>query len=202
MGIAIGPRIWFGDKYGNNASNGAVVQNNQFSGAFGYGIAMASARNFTVVNNVLIGNTSFIGSRGPNCSSVDETPTPAPFIMQQSTVTDSTTQTDFQNINDADTLTCVMPPAGGDYWPFGGNPSTANQNVPSKDRRGGKIAGMVVGIIGGIVVVAVLAWFVRKKALERIARRDADAAVAGGAIGGDAYQRQYKREQHEGFSKI
>ncbi|KAI6018315.1 hypothetical protein EDC04DRAFT_2743358 [Pisolithus marmoratus] len=69
IGIAIGPRTWFGNEYGNNVSQGGTVLANQLTGAFSYGIAMSSAKNFTVVNNVLIGNTSFIGARGPNCTS-------------------------------------------------------------------------------------------------------------------------------------
>ena len=70
IGIAIGPRAWFGDRYGRNTSDNGNVIGNHFSGAFGYGIALTSAKNFTVQGNNLIGNTSFIGSRGPNCSTV------------------------------------------------------------------------------------------------------------------------------------
>lgn len=57
IGIAIGPRTWFGNKYGNNVSVGATIRNNQLTGAFGYGIAMSSAKNFTVEGNTLVGNT-------------------------------------------------------------------------------------------------------------------------------------------------
>lgn len=57
IGIAIGPRTWFGNKYGNNVSVGAIIRNNQLTGAFGYGIAMSSAKNFTVQGNTLVGNT-------------------------------------------------------------------------------------------------------------------------------------------------
>lgn len=57
IGIAIGPRTWFGNKYGNNVSDGATVRNNQLTGAFGYAIAMSSAKDFTVQGNTLIGNT-------------------------------------------------------------------------------------------------------------------------------------------------
>lgn len=38
IGIAIGPRVWFGDKYGANVSTGGVVRGNVLQGAFSYGI--------------------------------------------------------------------------------------------------------------------------------------------------------------------
>ncbi|KAF9266244.1 hypothetical protein L218DRAFT_103424 [Marasmius fiardii PR-910] len=76
IGIAIGPRVWFGDKYMSSRIESGLVVGNRLSGAFGYGIAVTSAFNFTVQNNTLFGNTSFIGLRGPNCTSDDETPPP------------------------------------------------------------------------------------------------------------------------------
>jgi len=54
IGIAIGPHTWFGDKYGSNVSFSGTVENNVLSGAFGYGIAVTSARNFTVQGNSLL----------------------------------------------------------------------------------------------------------------------------------------------------
>ncbi|KAH9015928.1 hypothetical protein EDB85DRAFT_2076291 [Lactarius pseudohatsudake] len=112
IGIAIGPQT---------CSSGTVL-GNRFTGAFGYGIAITSARNFTVQDNVLSGNTSFIGSRGPNCSTSDPTPASAPFIVELANVTSTTLQPDFQSVPDAKGLTCIQPPDGGDYWPYGGNP--------------------------------------------------------------------------------
>lgn len=70
IGIAIGPRTWFGARSLSNTSFNGTVQNNQLSGAFGYGIAIASATNFTVQGNTLVGNTTFIGSKGQNCTNV------------------------------------------------------------------------------------------------------------------------------------
>jgi len=188
MGIAIGPRTWFGNHYFNNVSSSAIVRNNQFTGAFGYGIAMSSARNFTVEGNILIGNTSFIGSRGPNCSSVDQTPNPAPFVMDQKTVSASTTQPDFVNIPDGDTLTCIVPPSEGDFWPFGGNPGDTPTTAPhsSSHSSTGRTVALVLGILGGILFVALVAWFVRKKA---IARMEQDRARTRDA---DVFSGQYK----------
>jgi len=171
IGIAIGPRTWFGDQYGQNVSANGTVLNNQLSGAFGYGMAMTSANNFTVENNVLFGNYSFIGARGPNCSSTDTTPTPAAFVIQQDNVQQSTTQTDFTPITDGDGLTCILPPDGGDFWPFGGNPEspTAGQSSPlgGSGLSGGAKAGIAIGVIIGVILLAIAAWFIRKAALAR-----------------------------------
>lgn len=173
IGIAIGPRTWFGNEYLNNVSTGGTVLNNQLTGAFSYGIAISSATNFTVENNVLIGNTSFIGARGPNCTTGDPTPSPAPFIIDINNTAQSTTQSDFADTSDGDSLTCVLPPDGGDYWPFGGNPSASPTPSPSPSpstsshSSTGEIVGIVIGVIAGILFVALAAWYIRKWALKR-----------------------------------
>ncbi|KAI5123415.1 hypothetical protein M0805_006120 [Coniferiporia weirii] len=169
IGIAIGPRTWFGTRYGNNKSENAVVINNNLSGAFGYGIAMTSAHNFTVEGNVLFGNTSFIGSRGPNCSSVDTTPTTHDFVIEQNTTVLSTTQSDFQNIADGSSLTCIEPPTDGDFWPYGGNPEGSGESESGGSSKGRKV-GLALGITFGIIFVAALAWFIRRWALARQSR--------------------------------
>ena len=160
--------------------------NNQLTGAFGYGIAMTSAVNFTVENNVLVGNTSFIGARGPNCSATDTMPQPAPFIVQLDNVQASTIQLDFQNITDGDGLTCILPPDGGDYWPFGGNPSpvsgepgptpTSSGSAAQASSGGGGLsggakAGIALAVIFGFFGLAVGTWFIRRRALQRLAAR-------------------------------
>ena len=173
----MGPRIWFGDRYGNNVSTGGTVQDNQFTGAFSYGMAMSSTTNFTVENNVLLGNTSFIGARGPNCTTGDPTPTPAAFVIDLGDVQKSTTQLDFTSVSDADGLTCVLPPDGGDYWPFGGNPgsgsspvsppeSSSTTTTSSSHSSAGTTAGIVIGALAALLLLAVITWFVRKWALK------------------------------------
>lgn len=195
IGIAIGPRTWFGDQAYGNLSQSGTVLNNRLTGAFGYGIAMSSAQNFTVENNVLEGNTSFIGARGPNCT--DPPPSPAPFVVDLSTTTASTTQLDFQNITDGDGLTCILPPDGGDFWPFGGNPNPApgepgapgasgtsgspgplaspasSQAIANGGLSGGAKAGIAVGVILGVLAVALATWFIRQWAIKRAAAREA-----------------------------
>ncbi|THV08137.1 hypothetical protein K435DRAFT_740025 [Dendrothele bispora CBS 962.96] len=167
MGIAIGPRAWFGDRYGNNVSTGGTVKENRLSGAFSYAIALTSAANFVVENNILFDNTSFIGSRGPNCSSDDATPTPAAFVIDPNTVSSTTTQTDFTNIADGNSLTCVLPPDGGDYWPYGGGTGEASSGSQNSGSHTGKTVGIVLGVIFGILFIAISSWLVRKWALKR-----------------------------------
>ncbi|KAI1796114.1 hypothetical protein LXA43DRAFT_653957 [Ganoderma leucocontextum] len=180
IGIAIGPRTWFGDKYLNSVSSSGTVLNNQLSGAFGYGIAISSAVNFTVAGNTLVGNTSFIGSRGPNCSTTDTTPNPAAFVEDQNDVQSSSILGNFQTIPDGNSLTCILPPSGGDYWPFGGNPSpttsapsptsSSTSTSPSGSSRGlsgGAKAGIAVGVILGVAAIAAATYFVRKAMIQR-----------------------------------
>ncbi|KAI0776175.1 pectin lyase fold/virulence factor [Trametes elegans] len=175
IGIAIGPRTWFGDRYFNNVSQSGTVLNNNLTGAFGYGVAISSATNFTVQGNILVGNTSFIGSNGPNCSATDTTPSPAAYVQDQNTVHASSIQDGFQLISDGDSLTCIMPPDGGDYWPFGGNPSqgspggspTPSGGSSSHGLSGGAKAGIAVGVIVGVAAIAAAMYVIRKRAVQR-----------------------------------
>jgi hypothetical protein len=177
IGIAIGPRTWFGDHYGTNVSKSGTVRNNRFSGAFSYAIAISSATNFTVQDNVLFGNTSFIGARGPNCTENNATPNPAPFIMDRTNVNASSIQSNFQLVDDGDALTCVLPPDGGDFWPFGGNPSTpTTSSTPSSTQSGasrrnpskGIAAGVPLGVVLGIISIGFMLWLIRKWANRRV----------------------------------
>ncbi|KAG2024028.1 hypothetical protein CC2G_001626 [Coprinopsis cinerea AmutBmut pab1-1] len=171
IGIGIGPRTWFGDRYGESRNNGGMITSNTFSGAFSYAIAITSANNFTVLDNKLVGNTAFIGARGPNCSDSDHVPEPAPFIVDWATVgTDMNkgsgkVQDDFVGISDGDSLTCVLPPNGGDFWPFGTNPGNTAEEAFSdknKDDEGGSPVGIVVGVVIGIIALGVILFFARK----------------------------------------
>lgn len=159
----------------------ATIINNRLTGAFGYAIAMTSAKNFTVEGNELFGNTSFIGSRGPNCSSSDATPATHDFVLDVNTTVSSTTQGDFQIVSDGDSLTCILPPDDGDFWPYGGNPETTSQSGSSSLSAGAKV-GLALGIIFGILAVAVLAWFIRKRALARQSGQPAQTLSKSGFV--------------------
>ncbi|KAI0773366.1 hypothetical protein BC629DRAFT_717391 [Irpex lacteus] len=185
IGIAIGPRTWFGDQYGQNVSTSGTVYNNTFTGAFGFAMAITSAVNFTVENNTLIGNTTFIGARGPNCSTTEMTPSPAAFIIDPNTVNTSTVQDGFATVGNGDGLTCILPPDGGDFWPFGGNPNPAPgepgaPESPSEAQgggggglSGGAKGGIAVAVILGVLGLALLTWWIRRTALKRAERRNA-----------------------------
>lgn len=189
IGVAIGPQTWFGDHFGANVSSSGSVLNNRFTGAFGYGIAITSAQNFTVQGNALFGNTSFIGSRGPSCSASDPTPPSAAFIVEWTNVTTSALQSDFQSVQDAKGLTCVQPPDGGDFWPYGGNPSSGNFTPPvtvpppssspgstpmSPSAQGfggissaGTRTALAIGIIVAVVTLILVIILIRRWALKR-----------------------------------
>lgn len=124
----------------------------------------------------MFGNTSFIGARGPLCTDSDVVPTPGPFILDPSTTTDMSVQSDFQQSNQADAFTCVLPPNGGDFWPFGLNPSNSSSIAAGTSGTHGtkssssNTAGVAVGVIVAVIAAAVITWFARKKF---IARREA-----------------------------
>ena len=146
-------------------------------------MAITSARNFTIQNNALFGNTSFIGSRGPNCTSFDTTPTPQPFVVDYNNTSGLNLQSNFVQIPDGASLTCILPPDGGDYWPFGGNPTVTNNNNTTPGGGGGSTpnhsgggknglsggakAGIAIGVVLGVALIAVAAYFIRKAALKK-----------------------------------
>ncbi|WWC88500.1 uncharacterized protein L201_003411 [Kwoniella dendrophila CBS 6074] len=127
IGIAVGPNVWFSDgRYGTNKSTGAIIKDNVFSGAFAFGMGVSSAKDFTISNNSFTGNTSFIGTYGPNCTSSSKTPhEPTALLLEPSSIEnlDLTLPSDskFNFVNGtALGLTCFMPPAKDqNSWPYG-----------------------------------------------------------------------------------
>jgi hypothetical protein len=176
IGIAIGPRTWFGPKYHSNTSKSGIVRDNILSGGFGYGISLSSALNFTVENNSLEGNTSFFGSRGPNCSTTDILPSPAAFVFEQLSVHYSTIQMEFQSVQSTSGLTCIVPPAGGNHWPVG-NPEDVSSFYPivvdSRNPQAIRYTSYVMTrrfvsfLLGGTFCVAVCSWVVKGFASKR-----------------------------------
>lgn len=151
-------------------------------------MAIDSSNNFTIQNNVLFGNTSFIGSNGPNCSSQDQTPTPEPFVMDQNLVTNSNIQSDFVKVPDGESLTCIVP-SDGNFWPYGGGPPkivVPGEIVPGSGASEGEKVGLGVGIPVGIVLACVLAWWFRGWYLERAGVSYSAGGGAGRGIGGVA----------------
>ncbi|KAK7049767.1 hypothetical protein VNI00_005798 [Paramarasmius palmivorus] len=172
VGIAIGPRVWFGNKYGSNVSSSGLVEGNRLSGGFGYGIAVTSAHNFTVRDNVLFGNTSFFAERGPNCSHFDTIPSPAPFVIDYNITSKTTVQPEFEPVTDGDLLICIVPPQRGNYWPirslaeapFSQRCSFFEALVKEHPRA---CLGTVAGLFGLLFFVGVVLWAIRKWYLKR-----------------------------------
>jgi len=96
-----------------------------------------------------------------------------------------TLQPEFVQITDGDSLTCILPPDSGDYWPFGSNPSGTNTTTggggggsptPNSSGNGGAKgglsggakAGIALGVILGVALVAAATYFIRKAALKRL----------------------------------
>lgn len=145
-------------------------------------MAVSSAANFTIENNVLFGNTSFLGAVGPNCTVGGDAvvPTPAAFVIDTNNTQQMTMQFDFEDIPDGDGLTCVLPPADGDFWPFGGNPgspsstsspsptSSGSPGSPGKGETAGEKAAIALGVILALVLLGAglsRLWYVRKRKL-------------------------------------
>lgn len=151
-------------------------------------MAISSARNFTVQNNTLVGNTSFIGSPGANCSA--DIPSSQPFIAQQDDITQSLLQDDFTNVTDADGLTCIQPPQGGAHWPFGGphdpsspppvssQPSSNSAPTSSQGLNTGAKVGIAIGVIVGVLFIAIAAWFIHRRSVNRVGRIRQMASVS------------------------
>ncbi|KAK8858694.1 hypothetical protein IAR55_002923 [Kwoniella newhampshirensis] len=154
IGIAVGPDVWFSDgRYGRNQSTGGTIQGNSFSGAFAFAMGVSSAKNFVIQNNSFTGNTSFIGTYGPNCTTSTRTPhPPVALLLEQSSVSNMTlsvpSDSSYQFTNGtALGLTCFMPPQGQDEWPYGdggvnslvggSNSTNGNTNSTASTSRGG-----------------------------------------------------------------
>lgn len=165
----MGPRTWFGTKFANNFTYSGLITDNNFGGAFSWAIAVSSARNFTIQNNVLIGNTSFIDAIGPNCTKGRPPPNPAPFVVDPSLTQGLTLQSNFQTVNNNNnSLVCVEPPDEGDYWPFGTTPSSGTSPGPGSTKlTAGQKAGIAIGVILGVIALAIALWFVRKRSIRK-----------------------------------
>ncbi|KZT42919.1 hypothetical protein SISSUDRAFT_1014930 [Sistotremastrum suecicum HHB10207 ss-3] len=180
VGIAMGPRVWFGDRVLHNISFNGIVRNNQFTGGFGFAMAANGVRNFTVEGNTLVGNTSFFGAVGPNCTKT-ETIDPEAFVYVLANATGSEFQSEFASVQDGDGLICIQPPEG-DFWPIAGNANPKfGQPSSTMPQSGGsdtsRTVGLAVGIPLGIALVVILTFLIRRRAVQTLP----DASRAGGS---------------------
>ncbi|CAE6391383.1 unnamed protein product, partial [Rhizoctonia solani] len=174
MGLAVGNRVWFGDKFGRNRNFGGIVRNNRLTGAFGWGVAVSGTRDFVVENNEIVGNATFIGFRGVNCSMTEALPSPEPFLYDSNGTDSTVIPSNYPDVRLDGALLCITSPDGGDYWPRGGSPygnpdkdeagaegeggSAPSQHRSSSSQR----LGLGLGITFGILAALVAAWFVHR----------------------------------------
>jgi hypothetical protein len=170
----MGYYVWFGNGTGSHVVHSGTVVNNTFIGAFGYAMAMSGVTNFTVENNVLVGNTSFIGDPGPNCDLRTFAP-PAAFVIDPNGVRDSTVKPPFKVIPDGNYLIGIRAPnPNSDSWPFvvpppGSTPTVrprALSTIITTPHANFSSVGLLPArIIPGLLVVGVLAWFTWNRVL-------------------------------------
>lgn len=137
-------------------------------------MAAASLANFVVQDNVLVGNTTFIGAQGPNCTKKNpDVPASQAFVSQDSTITGSKLQDGFTNVTDGDNLNCIVPPNGGDYWPYGkSHAQDAPPFVPDAFGGGsglstGAKVGVAIAVLAGAVFVGLVVWYVPRWVKQR-----------------------------------
>ena len=131
-------------------------------------MGVSSALNFTIENNSLFGNTSFIGINGPNCTA--GVPTPSAFIIDLNNTQSMTVQSDFQTVANADGLTCLLPPQGGNYWPFRVPVAPSGPGKSGGGVTKGQKAGISFGIILGALILVFVMWLIRRWAVRRSSR--------------------------------
>ena len=83
-------------------------------------MAVSGVNNFTIMNNTIIGNSSFIGAKGPNCTTSDIVPPAVDFVVDPNTFIASKIGGTVFKAHGITTLLCVTPPrGGGNVWPLG-----------------------------------------------------------------------------------
>ena len=95
-----------------------------------------------------------------------------------------TLQNTFTEISDGDSLTCILPPDGGDYWPFRDDGPSSNNTTPgggggstpgnsgSGGLSSGAKAGVAIGVILGVALIAIATYFIRKAALRQLQQKE------------------------------
>ncbi|QRV72576.1 right-handed beta helix region protein [Ceratobasidium sp. AG-Ba] len=87
---------------------------------FGYGIPVSGVKDFTVRDNIMFGNYTFIGAKGPNCTEKDIVPPAVDFVIDPAAVTTSSILGVWK-LHTITALLCLTPPRGGTspVWPLG-----------------------------------------------------------------------------------
>ncbi|KAJ7893432.1 hypothetical protein B0H14DRAFT_2684897, partial [Mycena olivaceomarginata] len=160
IAIAIGPRTWFGDAYGSNFSFSGVVEDNHLTGAFGYGIA----------NNVLVGNTSFIGRTRDKCSETRSYTLPRSMLSSPtSSLSPTQARLPVSPLRQVVILAiwgAIPASATGPGARTISDGSPTSSETVSFRRTSPTTAGIASGVLLGVAALGVAAWFVRKWALD------------------------------------
>ncbi|OXB37448.1 hypothetical protein LQV05_003528 [Cryptococcus neoformans] len=120
VGIVIGPASWSDDT--ESVVHSASVTDNEFSGGYwGYGIVVASAKNFEVLRNKVIwdgeqGVARFSGVPGSRCPKAPENGKPTAFLINRGSAK-GIFQDDFVN-GEVQHIICLNPDQDPPYKPW------------------------------------------------------------------------------------
>ncbi|ODO05275.1 hypothetical protein L198_01967 [Cryptococcus wingfieldii CBS 7118] len=130
VGIVIGPASWSDDT--ESVVRGAVVTNNRFYGQYwGYGLVVASAKDFEVMGNKVIngneGEAKFSGVPGSRCPKAPENGKPTAFLINRGSAK-GTFQDDFVN-GEVQHIICLNPDEKYKPWRFRDSPEALAANI-------------------------------------------------------------------------
>jgi len=88
---------------------------------------------------------------------------PVPFAVDRNNTESLSLQDSFAEISDGDSLTCILPPDGGDYWPRrSGDHYSAGGGLSKLTK-----AGIALGAFFGLCIIAIVSYRIRVAALRR-----------------------------------
>jgi len=86
-----------------------------------------------------------------------------PFAVDRNNTESLSLQDSFVEISDGDSLTCILPPDGGDYWP---RSSVSNSDGSGGMSKLGKV-GVTLGVFFGLCIIGIASYRIRDVALKR-----------------------------------
>ncbi|CAE6456325.1 unnamed protein product [Rhizoctonia solani] len=90
-------------------------------------MAVSGVSNFNIMDNTITGNSSFIGAKGPNCTTSDIVPPAVDFVVDPNTFASSKIGGTVFKAHGITALLCVTPPrGGGNVWPLGTWPNSSS----------------------------------------------------------------------------